>query len=199
MSLLTICQALAVNVGLRVPDVVATSAERTWAEAIRMASEAGQELARRVDWGALQSSTTLTGTGAQSAFAMPADFDRLRMGATVTVAGAVVRPLSQQEFQTLPASVGTPRYFNLDGATLNLWPTPSDTLAIVALYQSKNWISGKAAFTDDADVSLIDEAILEKGLFVRWRRQKGMPYADEEAEYEAALADRASFDDRARF
>jgi hypothetical protein len=67
-------------------------------------------------------------------------------------------------------------------------------------YQSKNWTSaGSAAFTVDTQTSLIDEDLMLKGLIVRWRRQKGMSYQDEEGEYEAALADFARFNDRARF
>ena len=50
----------------------------------------------------------------------------------------------------------------------------------------------------DTDTALIDEELLLKCLIVRWRRQKGMDYADHEAEYEAALKSYAGFDDGGR-
>ena len=49
------------------------------------------------------------------------------------------------------------------------------------------------------DSPLVDEDLFAKALIVRWRRQKGMSFADEEAEYEAALQDFARFNDRSRF
>ena len=58
--------------------------------------------------------------------------------------------------------------------------------------------NGTAAWALDDETSLIDENLFAKGLIVRWRRQKGMEYADHEAEYEAALMDIARFNDRSR-
>ena len=64
MTLLTIGAALAKNVGMSVPDIMISSPERKWLEAVQFANETGEELARRVDWGQLQDTATLTGTGA---------------------------------------------------------------------------------------------------------------------------------------
>jgi hypothetical protein len=40
--------------------------------------------------------------------------------------------------------------------------------------------------------------VLEKGLNAYWRRQKGMPYQDQDAEFEATILQVAGFDDRSR-
>lgn len=197
MSLLTVCRALALNVGLPVPDVVVTSPRREWAEALQMANEVGEEMVRRVDWGVLTATTTLSGDGVTQSFTLPDDFDRMAMGVTMRAGANIVRPLTQPEFAGLPAATGTPRYFKLDGNVVRLWPVPASTVSVI--YVSRNWLPSKAAYTADTDEALLDEEIIAKGLIVRWRRQKGMPFADEEAEYEAALADQAKFDDRARF
>jgi len=200
MTLITIAQGLAKNVGMQSPTSVVGNSAREWIEALQFANETGEELARRVDWGALQGTTTLTGDGTNKVHALPAGFARLSPGITIKAGTAIVRPLSRAEWNALTAVEGTPRYFLLEGTEVTLWPFLANAATASASYQSKLWTSaGAEAFTADDQTSLIDEDLLLKGLVVRWRRQKGMPYQDEEAEYEAALKDFAGFDDRGRF
>ena len=200
MSLLTIAQGLARNVGMQVPTSVVGSTMREWQEALQFANETGEELARRVDWGALQASATLTGDGTNKVHALPAGFSRLTKGIAIRTATATLRPLSQAEWGGLTPVQGTPRYFLLEGSNVTLWPFLANAETVTASYQSQYWTSaGSDAFTVDSQTSLIDEDLFLKGLIARWRRQKGMDYADFEAEYEAALQDFAGFDDRSRF
>lgn len=199
MSLLTIIQALSKNVGMQVQTSVVGNAAREMVEALEFANESGEELARRVDWGVLHQSATLTGDGTNAAIALPSDLARLNSGVCVRSGGATVRPLTRAEWNALTPVEGTPRYFLLDGKTLRLWPYLAGGATVAIEYQSKNWTASGAAFMSDGEAALINEDLLQKGLFVRWRRQKGMPYQDEEAEYEAALNDFAGFNDRSRF
>ncbi len=200
MTLLTIAQGLARNVGMQVPTSVVGSTMREWQEALQFANETGEELARRVDWGALQQTATLTGDGTNKVHALPAGFSRLNRGVAVRTSSGLLRPLSRAEWGTLTPVQGTPRYFLLEGAEITLFPYLANAATATAYYQSQYWTSaGSDAFTVDTQTSLIDEDLFLKGLIVRWRRQKGMSYQDEEAEYEAALQDFAKFDDRGRF
>lgn len=198
MTLLTICTALAKNVGLALPDVVASSPYRQWQEALQMVNETGEEIARRVDWGVLRKSATLTGDGTAKVHAMPADFARFGQGVTMRYGTTTLQSLSRPEWNTLTMAAGTPRYFLAQAATVQLWPYLANGATVTAQYQSTEWSSAGAEMTGDTDTALIDEGLIVKGLIVRWRRQKGMDYADLEAEYEAALSDLAQFDDRAR-
>lgn len=195
MSLLSLCKGLALNVGLQIPNQVTLSPLREMAEAWQFANEAGEELARRADWGVLQGSATLTGDGTNKIFTL-AD-SRLNDGVTVEAPG-IVRPLTQGEWNGLTPVVGTPRYFLLQGANITLWPYLATTATATAAYKTKLWASSGATFLADSDTSLIDETLLLKGMIVRWRRQKSMDYADVEAEYEAALQQFADFDSRSR-
>lgn len=192
MSLLTACQAIAKTVGLSVPDQIFSSNQREWVEAIQFANEAGSEVARRVDWGALTSSSTLTGDGTNKTHTLPADYDRLTLGGSL----GGVRPLSRAEWDTLTPVEGTPRYYLLEGSEITLWPYLANAATLDLSYQSKNWSSAGSSFMADTDTVLFDQELLEACLVVRWRRQKGMDYADFEAEYEAMIADRAAFDRR---
>ncbi len=199
MSLLTICNALAKNVGMAATDVVMTSPYRQWAEAVQFANETGEELARRVDWGQLQESITLTGNSTNLTHSLPVTFSRFNAGASVFAGTSIVRPLSRQEWSRLTPTVGTPRYFLLEGRDVTFWPYLASAATVTGQYQSKAWCSnGTDAFTADNETSLIDETLFAKALAVRWRRQKGMDYADLEAEVEAMIEDLARFNDRSR-
>lgn len=199
MSALTIIKALAKNVGMTVPNVVFTSSDRELAVAAQLANETGEELARRVDWGGLQATTTLTGDGTNKTFALPSDFSRLNRGAAVLSGITPLRPVSRAEWTTMTAAEGTPRYFLLGGDEITLWPYLATGETVTVNYQSKDWSSAGEEFTADSDTALVDENLLLKGLVVRWRRLYGLPYQDFEAEYEATIADFADFDSRGRF
>lgn len=200
MSLLTIATALAKNVGLEVPDVVITSPDREWAEAVEFSNLVGEELARRVDWGALSNEVTLTGDGTNKGHALGTYFSRVTPGVSVTTsAGGIIRPLTRAEWGSLTAVEGVPRYYLLEGRNVTLWPYLATDETVTVQGQTKAWCSnGTGEWAGDSETSLIDEDLMLRGLIVRWRRQKGMDYADYEAEYEATLAELAGFDDGAR-
>lgn len=199
MTLLTAAQALAKNVGMAIPDVVVSSPLREWKEALQFANEAGEEMSRRVDWAELRATTTLTGDGTNQTFTLPSAYDHLAPAAALVSGTTTLRPLTQSEWQTLTAVEGTPRYYLLEGSSVTLWPYLASAATVTVNYQSKNFCSAGSEFAADDDTLVVDEDTFVKALIVRWRRQKGMDYADFEAEYEAALRDVARFSDGARF
>lgn len=198
MTALAIVQALAKNVGISIPIAVYTSSNRDDREVVQLLNEVGEEVARRVDWGALQQSTTLTGDGTYKTFTLPADFDRICRGAAVLTGTTPLRALTQAEWRTLAGVEGTPRYFLLEGSSITLWPYLATGETVTVNYQSTDWASTGSTFTADDATGVVDEDLLLKGLIARWRRTKGVSYQDFEAEYEATLADMAAFDSRSR-
>lgn len=196
MSLLTVCQTLAADVGVEIPDDVASSDAREHVEMLSFANKLAEDISRRVDWGALAKTTAIFGTGTSTAFALPSDFARLIQGAPVVHGSTVVRPLSRAEWTMVPA-VGAPRYFLLNSTSISFWPYLQTGDVVSMFYQSENWCTnGGAAFVSNDDGTVFPEIVLEKALIFHWRRQKGMPYADQEAEFEATLLQYAEFDDR---
>lgn len=197
MSLLTIYNALALNVGMEQVDQVYLSSKRECVEAVALANLVGEELARRVDFGSLRQTSVLS--GGVASYELDPYFSRIIPGVGVTSGGRIVRPLTSSEWESLPSSTGAARYFSLRGRTIEVWPTPTATTSLAVTWQSDAWCSnGTNKWAADSDTSLIDEDLFGKGLIVRWRRQKGMDYADYEAEFEAALENIATFDDRSR-
>jgi hypothetical protein len=188
-TLLEIGEALALNAGMKAPTQIVGSTTRQCQEILELANEAGVELARRVNWGILTRSTTITSTGSGD-FELPLDYMRMTAAAAVKNGSTILRPVSRSEWNTLVTATGTPRVYHLDGQrAISFWPYPTAGITVAIRYQSTEWASSGAQFLADDATPLVKDDLLIKGLIARWRRQKGMSYADEEAEYEAALAD----------
>jgi hypothetical protein len=149
-----------------------------------------------VDWSALRQTATVTGTGAATAHDIANDFDHLARGMNVIANGDAVRgSLSEDEWFGLERVEGDPRFYYLANRQMAFWPFLANAETARVLYQSANWVSGsKSAMMLDSDTALFDEGILAFGSIWRWRRHVGKDYADQMAEYEAMLADRAQFD-----
>lgn len=201
MNLLEIIEAVAKNVGVDVPDTAASNTDKEYVNLVQFAAEAAEELARRADWAALRTSATITGTGSNDNFALPADFDRLTMGGAVTASGDFVRGgLTSDEWNALTGVQGTPRYFRINGRdSINFYPYPAAAATVTISYQSKNWCdNGTEAWTADTDEPLVPADLVVKGTIWRWKRKMGQDFSDYLAEFEAALTDRAGFDMRER-
>lgn len=200
VTLLTIAQAVARHTALEVPATAIGSTDRAMINVVQFINDAGTEAARRHDWGALRAVTSLTGTGANINFALPAGFSRLVEGNAVSFGGAPVRGgLSPDEWASLSPIAGTPRFFRLLGSSISFYPFLANGATVDITYQTDFWCSnGSDAFTLDAQTALIPEILLVKGAVWRQRRHLGQEFADHMAECEAEMADRVAFDARNR-
>lgn len=199
MSLLSIARGVAVNAGIMVPTEVLSGSDPDALKIVQFTQEAGEEIARRVDWGALRKTVTIAGTGSNDNFSLPADFARLIPGNSITVAGSPIRVgLSADEWNSLTPISGTPRYARLIGTSISFYPFPPLATTIAVAYQSKNWCGGGTAWSSDSDAAFIPEVLIQQGAQWRWRRQLGADYQDFLAEFEAAMTEYAKFDDGMR-
>lgn len=199
MSLLTVCTAVAADVGISAPAIVVATTEPEHVELNAFANAVAEDIAARVDWGALTTSATITGDGTATAKTINAAMRKVVDGAAVFTSGGVpIRPLSQAEWPT-SNSAGTPRFFLLQGKSIQFWPYLANGATATVRYVTLNWCSaGGSAFTADDQTTLFPEILLQLGLIAHWRRQKGMPYQDHEAAFEARLSQFAADDDRRR-
>lgn len=195
MTFLTVMQELARNASVASP----TTTGQDDPDSIKFRqfiNEAGNEIARRVDWSTMRKTATLTGTGASTPHTIATDYDRLARGLNVVADGGPVRgSLTQDEWFGLEPVEGAPRFFYLANDRMAFWPYLASNATARVQYQSKNWVSGdRAEMTSDNDTALFDENLLLLGSLWRWRRHVAKDFADNMAEFEATLADRASFD-----
>lgn len=163
---------------------------------IAMAKEAGDEIARRVDW----SSMLKTANPDFSPFELPEDFQRLIPGGAVrTVTGTFCRAITAgSQWSVIAASASVQPFFFVRGETMLFAPVDAAPGATVE-YVSKNWIIGdpyeeRDTFQADDDKTAFPERLLVKGIIWRWKRQKGLPYEDNLAEFEADLAQEINAD-----
>lgn len=200
MTLLTIAKQIAVNVGIQQPSAVMSDPSADDLKIVEYTQAAAVELARRVDWSALRTTQSVVGTGSNDNFTLGASFSRLTSGLSVSVNGAPVRgSLSPDEWNSLTPIVGTPRFFRLLGNLISFYPYPTTALEVSVSSQNQNWCSaGGVIWTADDNTALVPEDLIVKGSIWRWRRQLGADFSDYMAEYEAALADFAKFDEGAR-
>lgn len=200
MSFLTVMQSVAKNAGVEPPAAISASDP----DAVligQFINEAGQEVARRVDWGVLRKTHTITGDGFASEFDLPADFERFPLGLNIMAGINPVRgSLTSDEWLSLSPIAGTPRYFYLRGSKIAFYPFPRSGEAVRVQYQSKNWaVNGTATkLTSNNDTSMVPEALLETGAVWRWRRHVGKDYSDHVGEFEAQLVDLARNDSGVR-
>jgi hypothetical protein len=200
MTLLTIAQDVARNTALDVPATASGSTAREIINVVQFINDTGLELARRVNWGALRATTTITGTGVNANFALPAYYLKLIDGGAVFAGSVAVRGgLSPDEWAALTPIEGTPRFYRLRGSSISFYPFLANAATASVNYQSTAWASnGTDRLQLDAETSLIPEDLLVKGAIWRQRRHVGQDFADQIAEYEAALADYAAYDARDR-
>lgn len=112
-----------------------------------------------------------------------------------------VAPIDAIDWQGLKgvASV-SPRYrYRLWQYQLFLTPTPPAGHSLAFEWVSRWWIQSesgaiKRQFTADTDSFLIERELLKLSLTWRWKKEKGLDYAEEYEEFEARLAEMTAHD-----
>ncbi|WP_085032308.1 hypothetical protein [Ensifer aridi] len=162
---------------------------------VALAQEAGDEIARRADW----QKTLKSHTAATSPENFPGDFQRLTPGGAVRRSdGTFIRPVTNSgQWAVIVGVPSTTAYFFMKGGQFLFSPTAAAVSAVID-YVSKNWIlngsTERATFSADDDTTLFPERLLVKGILWRWKRQKGLPYEDNLAEFEADLVQEINAD-----
>lgn len=198
MSLLTTIQYACGRFGVPVPTTVLGTVDVQVLQMLRLLEEEGNDLSMRNEWEALtiEASHTTVATESQGSIATIASNGfRYIKNDTIwdrTNKLPVLGPLSAFDWQTLKAvNVTGPRYrFRIRGGKLLVNPTPTAGYSWFFEYITKNWILGadgvtyKQYFTLDTDTILLPEDLVLMGLRWRWKKEKGLDYAEDFSTYE---------------
>lgn len=148
---------------------------------------AGRDINTRAEWSRAQSEFLVSNATYGD---LPADFQRMADAGAVIFNGndhVPVRPCKSPElwqlFEKFPPE--QPYYLLRNGRIYFTENTGAD--GAVVRYVSVNWVSGAAVAASNSDVTIFPEELLAKGTIWRFKRQKGLPYDDEMAEFEADL------------
>ena len=197
-------------VGLDRPGAQLTAGDFEIDQIKTFMNEAGTDIARRAQWsGLFKEAEFVYGTGRESAD-LPEDFYQMAQNGTVWWSNSPVedvidyethamRPVvSPEQWAFLKRRPSAQRHYCLQGGQIQFSPGLGLTETATMTYISSYWVEGKPEITQNADVLLIPERLVEKGAVWRWKRQKGMTYDDLLAEFEADLeaelnADRGAY------
>ena len=156
---------------------------------VALAQESGEEISRRGDWRRLLKQHVAVVSPA----ALPTDYQRLTPGGAVrTASGGSFRPITNSSQWAAVTGIGSAQpFFFLRDNQLLFSPAPAGVGAVID-YVSRNWVLGdpheeRDTLNADDDRTLFPERLLGKGILWRWKRQKGLPFDDSLAEFEADL------------
>lgn len=195
MSLITVINDVCDAVDIDAFESVVGTDEPTANTMVELAQQAGDEIARRVDWRGLLVSAPIASSGSP----LPADFQRLIPGGPIRAAdGSFIRPVTNgAQWAFLSQNPSAQAYYFLQGSTILTSPASAGSAAVMD-YVSKNWIKGvnanKAIYSADDDTALFPERLLVKNIIWRWRREKGLSFNDNLTEFEADLVQEINAD-----
>lgn len=200
MTMLSMVQNFCRRTSLSVPTTVHGSTDTQVLQIMALLEEEGGDLSGRGSWERITFEATHTTTATES------------QGAMTTIASNNFRYIKNDTFwdrtESLPVFVidgpdwqaekgfssTSPRYrVRVRGGELLVTPTPPAGNTWAFEYVSWNWILNgstyKQYFTDDADTLLLPETILLQGLRWRWKKEKGLEYAEDFVTYEKMIQD----------
>lgn len=194
MTLLAVCQDVADVVGVQRPTAIITSLDQLSRQMLGLAKETLEELSL-MDWPQLVVSGTITTVTGQVPYPLPTDFEH-EIGDSMYVAnryesvrGSLTPADWARQRNSLP-DLGHYR-FRIFGypRAINIMPTPQMPENLVYEYKSNYRVmhsdnSLGRTYSDDADVPLVPEELVVKGLKWRLRRAKGLDSSEEFDDYE---------------
>lgn len=208
MALLQIVQRFCERNGLHVPLTVYGSTETQVIQIKALLEEEGNDLARRHAWEGItfEASHTSVATESQGAISTIANngFRYIKNGTfwDRTNDTPITGPLTDKEWQASKVlSLSGPHYrYRLRGGNLLINPVPAAGYSWYFEYVSKNWILGadgvtyKQYFTLDTDTVLLPEDLVLAGLRWRWKKEKGLEYAEDFRTYETQIKEAMGHD-----
>lgn len=200
MSLLTIVQSAAKRMNLNSPSAVIGNTNKEVIQLLNIANEEGEDLSQRNRWQRLVSESTFTSAATESQGAMTTlagtDFGWI---ANDTVWNRTrnrkMFPVDDVQWQQMKSSgiTGPVEYFRIRGNTLRVIPTMTAGQTVAFEWISRNWCessggTGQGAWAADTDVGRLDERIMAQGVIWRFKKYKGLDYAEDFQQYEAMVA-----------
>lgn len=200
MSILEVCQRVSPLLGITAPTAVFASTDQVPLEFQQIVRQVLTDLRTANDWSRLTSVAEVTGDGSQESWPVPADFDRF------TKYGQIWRPSRNAPMQQVATvddwlSLTVPdfqnavnSYWSLFGDNISFSPVLASGEVIKYAYQKKRGafsypdMTPKENFSEDADVSIWDESLLEFGVLWRWKSSKGQDYTEELSGFNERLA-----------
>lgn len=211
MTILTMIQAAAPEVGLLSPDTVISNQDNNVKRLLACAQREGKMLVTKKPWMVLQREHTFSTADGTAEYALPSDFSALLSDTAWNRANydAIRGPLTAQEWQVYKSgNIGggivrdrfrIKRTASGNTKTFFIDPTPSAVETVAFEYRSNGWCQSsggtvQTAWAADTDTGILDEDLMVLGIIWRFKRIGGFDYTTELAEYEQEVSRRFSDD-----
>lgn len=160
-------------------------------------------VSRAYEWQELQKEATVTTVASTEGYTLPSDFDRMINNTfwNSTNSTKVEGPMSPQEWRVLQNSTVSNAtavdHFRIRDNEVKLFPVPSAVESLVYEYMSDLIVedsggTGQTTWQADTDVPTVDEYMVKLNATWLYLKMNGRPYAEEQREYDNAVAERAS-------
>ena len=192
MSLLSICQDAAIEIGFPSPGMVVGSTDSNTLQLFRLANREGHDLSQAADWQALKEEHTFTLATSAQDYALPSGFRYIIPSTTWNRDDKrlVINPISSQEWQFLKGwtaiqGLNLRARIRADQLEFEQTITSSDNGKTIAFeYISSYWCessggSDQSAFAADTDVSKLDEELMTQGVVWRFKKAKGLDWQED--------------------
>lgn len=191
MTLLSIAQTALREIGdFAVPSTIVGNNDPIAVQLLALANRTGRTLANDYRWQVLLTTYTFPTVDSTASYALPDDFGRFANltqwdNTNTTRVQGPVTPAQWQYLQSsgLGGAAQFDKAFRIAGDLFYIYPTPTAADSITFQYYSNQWITGKEAFSADADEALLDEDLITLGLKYRYLQAKGDAYEEERNEY----------------
>lgn len=197
---LQIIQTACRRIGILAPNAVVGSTDPQIIQLLAISEEEGQEQADRYQWESLQQEATFTTVATQVQTTLAAITTGFNYIVNDTIWNRSLRrpvygPKSQQDWQQDKALQlnGPFNAFRIINEVINFYPDPVAGQSCYFEYISENWVTtgvtSSPVWVTDADTPKIDDQILILGTIWRWKKAKGLDYAEDFAKYERRIQD----------
>lgn len=216
MSLLTIVQKFSRRTALPIPATVVGNTDPQTNQILNILEEECTELAARGQWKGLINECTFSALGAESQGTLaslgsgPTLTNGLRYLLNEVMWNRTTRlpiygPMDPQAWQQVKAnSTITLSQYRIRGTTsgtqaeLLITPAPTAANTIAFEYLSNNWclngVTPSSVLVADTDTILLPESVVAAGLKWRWKKEKGLSYAEDFMSYEQLVQQAISRD-----
>lgn len=199
MTTLSVIQdACTSGIALEKPTAVYGSSTREHIELASLLNEAGAMIAGAHEWQTLNKVATITGDGSDETFALPTDFDRM-LDKSQLWSSSLETPLTPisdrdewlgMDVQSFDFVINA---WIIYANQIHIKPALASGVTVKYFYQSHHWGQTSALvnvdeFSSDTDTFRLNNRLLKLALIYKWREMKGLPYAENMADYQDLLA-----------
>lgn len=200
MSILSIAQDVAKEVGFTVPSSLVNNSDEVATQLLFMIKREARVLSDKFNWQALVKSYQFNFVASQQAYNLPSDF-RYFIQNTLwnsTMRRPLLGPISFEDYQiqvNYLITSGIDKMVTVFNNQMNITPTPGSTDSINFLYTTTNIFqssggSGQTSILADTDTTVVREDLIELGLKLRFLIAKGqidpqnLELSEEKKEYD---------------